>query len=209
MRLGVPTLCCYEALDRLIASAERGSEKPDGYVIIDNGGGYEPKAQNVELIRPGRNLGVAASWNMLLRSGETMVISNDDIEFEQDTFARFVEAIAKSCLALSPAGWDLFAQTSEAVARIGWYDEQFWPAYYEDLDYARRASLAGIEPIVVDAPYKHDRSLTLRTSSEAWVIRRGSVRSHEHFIRKWGGSPGEETYTVPFGGLPCKPTGLR
>lgn len=204
MILGVPTLCCYKSLDRLIESAERGGVKPRHYVIVDNGGGYEPPKSiaNLTLIRPGRNLGVAASWNLMLKRGEPVVIANDDVTFEKDTFARFVEASKQACLAVSTRGWDLFAQTPESIEKIGWYDERFYPAYYEDSDYAWRARLAGIEPLVVDVPYQHDRSLTLRTYSEAWQIKQGSVRSHEYFIRKWGGSPGEEKFTVPFGGTP-------
>jgi len=200
MMLGVPTLCCYDLLDRLIASADRGTVKPSKYLIVDNGGGYETKRDDVYVMRPGRNVGVAASWNMLLDYGETIVISNDDIELAEDTFEQFAMALERTMIAVSPSGWDIFAQRPALAAIVGRYDERFWPGYYEDNDYHYRLKLAGLEPVRVTSAYTHDRSSTLARAEDAEVIRLGAMKSHEYYIRKWGGAPGEERYTLPFDG---------
>ena len=93
MKLGVATLWSYDQLDKLLRSAERGTEPPTGYVIVDNGGFYETsraeaivgrrRGVTVECVTPGSNLGVAASWNRILDlAGDgPIVISNDDMSW--------------------------------------------------------------------------------------------------------------------------------
>jgi GT2 family glycosyltransferase len=207
MILGVPTLCCYAKLDRLIESAKRGSSLPSRYIIIDNGGHFDPVALDAlyfptpwQVVRPGRNIGVAASWNKILAlaGDEPVLISNDDVVFEEGTLRAFEEAVGRSCLAISPHGWDLFAQTRECSEKVGAYDERFTPAYFEDQDYARRAKIAGVTPTVVVTPYQHDRSSTLAQYPEAWKIRAGADRNKRYYVEKWGGEPGRETFNAPF-----------
>src|SRR5262245_19850407 len=102
MRLCIPTLCNHAGVDELVRSAERGTVRPTGYSVIDNGGGY-----TLERLRalvgdrgvpcgvycPSQNLGVAASWNLFLRRhiDEPIVISNDDIGLGPTAFAELIE----------------------------------------------------------------------------------------------------------------------
>ena len=73
--LGVPVLSRYDLLERLLASAEAGTVKPDRYLIVDNGRQLDVRSPGisravergatVSVLSPGRNLGVAASWNAI------------------------------------------------------------------------------------------------------------------------------------------------
>lgn len=45
---------------------------------------------------------------------------------------------------LLPAGYNLFALTPTVIRRLGYFDENYFPAFYEDYDYDMRLEMAGI-----------------------------------------------------------------
>jgi GT2 family glycosyltransferase len=49
------------------------------------------------------------------------------------------------------------------VKRVGLFDEGFFPAYFEDTDYKRRAEQVGVKVVHIDVPMTHDNSSTLRS----------------------------------------------
>ncbi len=82
------------------------------------------------------------------------------------------------------------------------FDTGFAPAYHEDNDYHRRLQLAGFGDRIfsVPVPYFHEGSGTLKSDpalQARWEAK--FQRSQDHYRRKWGGLPGHETLTTPFG----------
>lgn len=216
MLLGVPTLCRSDLLDELIRSAEIGVVKPSGYLIVDNGGGYPASRARevigdsravVSRIRRGRNLGVATSWNLIIEeaAGEPVVIANDDVRLGPMTFDALKFGIESSgYLFVASLGFALFAIRRECVDRIGWFDERFHPAYFEDIDYHRRITLAGVPTCGVAEPDHHGGSSTLRAlePDERRKIDEGFLRNREYYRRKWGDYQGRERFLAPFDGKP-------
>jgi GT2 family glycosyltransferase len=207
--LAVPTIRRYDLLGRLLNSAERGKFKPSRYCIIDNGGKLDAKVslgvlslpENTDVVRPGKNLGVAVSWNLALRSYENVIISNDDIELHEDTIKSFADALEMwpDDLMFHVEGWSLFMQRRALAEKIGYYDENFWPAYFEDSDYLRRMKLAGVGVRQTGGTCRHDRS-----ASFAVLPPYQQAEHHEafdeckvYYIAKWGGMPHSETLTTP------------
>lgn len=133
MKLGVPVLANYEGLARLIDSAERGSLIPSSYIVIDNGGKIFdefPDALDetrIDVVSPIENLGVASSWNLMLEGGEPIIIANDDVILGRVQFEEMAKDLERHPFVGN--GWCLFGQTPECTARVGYYDENFWPAY--------------------------------------------------------------------------------
>ena len=210
--LCVPTLNGYGRIKQLIASARAGTLPPDRIVVIDNGGGLG-ELEGVEVVRPGRNLGVAASWNWFLRNvPDGVIICNDDVILAPDSLeelCRAAEAHPKGLLfctadpSLALHRWSLFLQRGESAAKIGMYDEQFWPAYYEDADYDRRIQLARLGPTLVHGlTFRHDPGRTTAALDPATRLNYQDHYAHnaEYYQRKWGGPRHAETYTAPFGG---------
>lgn len=81
------------------------------------------------------------------------------------------------------------------------FDEGFIPAYHEDNDYHRRLQLAGFGDKIfgVNLPFLHYGSGTLKSVehvANGWGARFAACQ--EYYVKKWGGLPGHETYTVPF-----------
>jgi GT2 family glycosyltransferase len=84
--------------------------------------------------------------------------------------------------------------------QVGSFDENFYPAYFEDNDYHHRIVVAGLRAVVYPrAMFYHYGS---RTQNEACAspIVPGSVfdRNYRYYIKKWGGPPGHEQFRQPF-----------
>ncbi len=213
--LGIPTLNRYADLAALIASAERGTLVPDHYVIVDNGGtldiGTFDGQEKIHVIRPGRNIGVAASWNIMLRdTPDYIVISNDDAILYPDTIERMItfadqhpnEGFLYGHAPTSQNAWSLFLHRAWCFREIGPYDERFWPAYFEDDDMSYRMRLAGVQPrMILDCIYDHIGSATLRAFTDAEMQQHHARFSanQSYYTEKWGGPPQHEQYRHPFG----------
>lgn len=177
------------------------------------------------------NGGVAASWNTGLRKAfaggaYSATLCSASMRFgprptgrEGDVLLDGGEAlidIADFCEANtqwpwgfeSRNGWHLITIGRRLFDEVGEFDENFWPAYYEDNDYIWRARCAGIlEP--VGAP-RHDRKTpwvpTLRYPcvGDGLALKSGVEvdleQLAEYYASKWGGRPGDEQWTHPFNG---------
>jgi len=166
--LGVPVLARPELLYRMVNSIDH----PVGHLlIIDNGGVVGmppddlPNIDKVSVVRLPSNLGVAAAWNLIIKlepHAPYWVISNFDVTFPPGSLARF-EEFQTGGLVLSAAAppWACFALHDETVQHVGLFDEAFYPAYWEDIDYERRVRSAGIPVIQSDIPVHHDNSSTI------------------------------------------------
>lgn len=177
--------------------------------------------ENVCYYPYGVNRGLAKSWNEgLLASqdmgADVMLIANDDTMATRGDLDRIVAAALerRDCYLISGMGLDISKGSREdmllalaainpvALATVGMFDENFFPIYYEDIDYYRRAALSGLEHYVApDTTLKHAGSKTLRVASEV-------AEAHEHnfalnqqwYMAKWGGDKGAEMFDAPFGG---------
>jgi GT2 family glycosyltransferase len=213
LTVAVPTYRRYDLLRQMMDSAEAGSLVPDRYYIVDNGGSLDPAAYGmptakIEVWRPGRNIGVSAAWNHILTTQEEHVaVVCDDVRFHGDTLRLLVEAydaspeISLFHPAVTPSMFSVFMQRRELLERIGGYDENFWPAYFEDNDYVYRMKLAGVSHLAVPGlGYDHVGSGTLKSFSPAEMEEHhGRFQGlQQYYVRKWGGMPGREKYQVPF-----------
>ena len=83
-----------------------------------------------------------------------------------------------------------------AVETIGCFDENFFPAYCEDQDYARRAALAGLsEENCADTAVLHGGSSAIFANQELALQNRiTQSRNIAYYVRKWGGDAGHEEF---------------
>jgi GT2 family glycosyltransferase len=169
----VPVLNRYDLLDRMVSSIDY----PVGHLlIIDNGASTVMEDMAVDVpacvehttyLPMPANLGVAASWNLGIKSfpyAERWFFSSNDVQFEPGALQGLSEARSDE-ITLSGAFpyWQAFALGYEAVKRVGLFDEGFFPAYFEDNDYQRRAEHAEVTIRKVDVPMIHDNSSTIRS----------------------------------------------
>jgi glycosyltransferase involved in cell wall biosynthesis len=144
------------------------------------------------------NVGVAKAWNLGLSADcdWTFVLSMSVIF--PNGFSEVLAELNKASeyMMLTELGWHLAGISRKCVEAIGYFDENFYPAYYEDTDYYRRMCLTELPCNGVQrVPCDHPRT-SIGTHSGAEV---NYEKLGEYYISKWGGGPGEETYTLPFG----------
>lgn len=215
------TLLCvtyrrFDLLERMIDSVKKGSVVPDQILLLSNGGDIEGYVAQRNLASAGvhlvpRNLGrvsVAKAWNLGFKEGgDTTIVTGDDVVFGEHTLENLRDgAVASESRFLYPATnasqmFCVFTAKMALFEKIGWFDEQFFPAYFEDNDFFRRMTLAGEGALAIAEcdPYHHDTSSTLKSfnppeQEEHHVQFRQNQR---RYVVKWGGLPGSEIYDVP------------
>jgi GT2 family glycosyltransferase len=190
------------------------SEQPD---VIDALRSLE-QHDDVRVIYYGRNRGLARSWNdalIFMRALEydTWMIANDDAQFSHGDVLKMAAAArrhpecgfimgagheVRSGLVLDAMGFTLAAINPVALDTIGFFDENFWPIYYEDMDWRRRLDLAGV-PVLkvagVDLLHYGSKSLD---KADMNLHHQRFIANRAYYVSKWGGDVDHEVYVHPF-----------
>lgn len=199
----------HDVLEKAIESVAANKLLPNRVVVIDNGDikPYvpDPKWKDwVHVVRPQQNLGCAGSWNLLhkLIYPLTPIIMNDDCVISPDTLERMM-AYERGQLICAYA-FGCFRMDEEIWQRVGEFDAEFYPAYYEDADYRYRMKLTNtprVEWELTGNGIKHgnDQKNYQQWTGEKlkWFYERLEANK-QRFIQKWGGEADRETFTTPF-----------
>lgn len=147
-----------------------------------------------------RNIGVAAAWNLGRRQVLTaeldyLIITSSAMIYLQG----MVDLIEK--LPTDPAfptttgfGWHCKPIPRQQLLDVGEFDEQFFPAYYEDADFERRSMLAGWNggiPFPVSA-------IDLGSGHGAMRVSINYEELARKWEQKWGGPHGAELFSTPY-----------
>lgn len=113
------------------------------------------------------NLGVSGSWNLGIKAtahAPWWLVANFDVTWPEGSLRRFAETDIGGSLILSGGAppWCAFRLSADVVARVGLFDEQIHPAYYEDDDYMTRCRHHQVPIMFTDIPVHHDNSSTLK-----------------------------------------------
>jgi hypothetical protein len=204
----------YDCLRNLALSLEQSTRRPDVFWVIDHG--YDAvKIQEalrdtfsgdiavVSLPDPGACY--AGNWSFRHVVGEK-IWCGDDVTFEANAIERMVNTPGDFILprrTLNAFACHLLRD--ETFARVGLFDESISPRYlyYEDCDYSYRMGLLGIkETVVEDAVVNHVGSATYKSYTDEQMEdhHRKFIIAKKNYIAKWGGTPHEETFTLPYNG---------
>lgn len=165
------------------------------------------------------NRGLSRSWNDGLaiaqsKQFDVSFIANDDIRASRLDMLKIAQTAVRrpNCGVIQgmgfdeqtqqrqPMAWALAAVNPVVLDTIGYFDENFFPIYYEDTDLARRMALADVRfCTVTDTEIVHIGRTTVRTSSDLKPQQDVTMQANsQYYQRKWGGIPGAEQYTIPF-----------
>jgi GT2 family glycosyltransferase len=203
--LGIPILNRPDMLRELLGSIDY----PIGRVLIIDNGNVVPESEvedaagrGITIVKPGHNLGVAASWNSIIRAtpqAPWWMISNFDLAFAPGDLERLDKHMETQGGIALLGSFSAFGLDREVVKKVGLFDENFHPAYFEDNDFDYRARMAEVPFVSLPAGLTHRISSTLNNSLH--YQRRNSETfpaNREYFQQKWGGQPYREVYTTPF-----------
>jgi GT2 family glycosyltransferase len=199
--LGVPVLNRPDLLYTMLSSTK--GVDIEQIVIVDNGDVVpEITNGNIRVIRPGHNLGVSASWNLILKStpkAPWWMFSNSDIEFAPGDLDRLSHHMETEGGVALLGTFSVFGVTAQALETVGFFDENFAPAYFEDNDYDYRCQLAGISLVGLPTGLRHEISSTLRSSESYHRQNQYTFAcNQDYYRRKWGGNPTNEEFKTPF-----------
>jgi len=153
----VPILNRFDLLERLLNSLDHPVQT---LAIVDNSEGHgdlseklqallrngHPMIEEIKVATPFNNLGVAGSWNLILRSfpeASVVLLANNDVQLSPLALQSALEAIdwQSPCwlpMLPYPDSFSAFLLTAQTWDLVGLFDENFYPGYCEDIDYLER-----------------------------------------------------------------------
>jgi GT2 family glycosyltransferase len=165
------------------------------------------------------NVGLSAAWSI----GRThALVVNNDIELRADAYrlllahgGPFVTCVSvdsadrmgvvndREAVDFAPRphpDFSAFMIHREVTDKVGWFNEDYYPAYCEDAEYHVRMHRAGVEAVCVDVPFLHHGAATVKNSDPAEKIRiqRGADVNRERFRQIYGCLPGSSEYYALF-----------
>jgi GT2 family glycosyltransferase len=226
-------------LKRLIASVDY---PVDNFVIINNNGRGQLTDEldilsktphryinKIHVVTMPSNIGVASAWNLIIKSfihAPYWIIVNDDVAFCDGLLKEFYTAAKQNTdVGIIHAyegdpgfgSWDLFLIRDFTITQYGLFDENFYPAYSEDIDYLLRLRNHNIQRIMnLTTNYYHGDGLTgeyvthgsQTTKSENLSDKIQGVRTlnEEYLKEKWGNDWRWNPNTLPFDTAPITHT---
>ena len=166
----VPVLNRYDLLQRMLSSIDYPIRH---LFIIDNGEGPSEILEIPDWVREvtyspmPNNLGVAASWNLGIKSlphSNRWFFSSSDMYYEKGALEKLSSALTTELtLCDVPPYFQTFVIGEEVIDRIGLFDEMLDPAYFEENDLLRRLGKEGIPVRKISIPIGHDNSSTINS----------------------------------------------
>lgn len=199
----IPTINRYDLLSEAL------NVYPELYpgvsiIILDSGNQGIPHSENYRVIRSETRMGVAASWNLLVREAisagyTSFLILNDDIVLKSG------EALITALITLHgdyvflrsrPAfNWSAFILSKNIFENVGDFDENFQKCFFEDNDYEYRMKLKKIPIVYCDSLCAEVYRNSMTTQREPLLG--DYIANQEYYISKWGGIPGSEIFLTP------------
>ena len=202
--IGIPTL---NRLDLLLPSLKLYlKDFPNtSIIVLDNGKqNIDSKIQhpNLLVVETEKNIGVAASWNVLCdliyKNHDYALILNDDVYLGllEPMVDNFIKSNRKDFYVASQ-DWCAFILPKNTFNDVGKFDENFFPAYFEDNDYHYRIGLMqkSFHKTPILNPIIYRSSCTISRDSK---LNNKFLDLKQFYITKWGGEPTKEKFKKPF-----------
>jgi GT2 family glycosyltransferase len=173
--------------------------------ICDNGKqDIITREENFMIYRPEQNLNVSGSWNMLMDYSEKIgathvLILNDDVYLGRNEHE--IKLLIKQNIEIpfmnSLMNWCSFILSVEGYKKIGEFNQEYFPNYYNDNDYCYRMRLLNIERLNTSFlnPVVYRNSMTIAKDPS---LNNRFMEYRQNYINMWGGLPNEEKFTTKF-----------
>lgn len=125
---------------------------------------------------------------------------------DENELSREFSPVTPAAEHCSEVFFSCFLVDHRLFTQVGEFDEQFRPAYYEDVDMAYRMKIRGeVGASCPRARYFHYELGSMKGDALVGIDSASQIRllvgeNDIRYERKWGGRPGRETLTTPYGG---------
>jgi len=204
--VGIPTINRADLLNEALKKYAKCWPTLKVY-ILDNGN-QDIKTQNENQIvfQSEENIGVAASWNFLAEKAFAdgylrVLVLNDDIELDRDEkeIHLALNKYSDHEIIIQQGTWCSFMLPKVVYDLIGPFDEDFFPAYFEDNDYeyrVKRNKYTDIKKEPILNPTLYRNSMTIKKDRK---LNANFANNRSRYITKWGGEPEKEKFKTAFG----------
>jgi len=163
-----------------------------------------------------KSIGVAGAWNILMETAfkqyDYVLMLNDDVylhtyEWTINSTIFMMETSGNDMfLCENKFDWSSFLISKKCFETVGCFDETFYPAYLEDMDYLYRMRLLRQQgkikfdyiPSLNPTIFRRSSTL-LKGGAIAEEINEAQVKNKNYYLQKWGGPVGAEIFKTEFG----------
>ena len=210
----IATLTPQPYFDRCVQSVFNQTPVPADLLLIQQSEAVRAQVDqwqdHATIYRPGRNIGLSKAMNYGLRwafdrgYSEALLMNDDMVLTDPRTLTLLLDIIKvapRQLRWIKNRGYSAIVVTRAITEEIGWFDEDIAFAYFEDNDHHRRVILAGIPWDDVQIDSEHMGSGSIKSDSRLNQLNGITFPINQQwYLAKWGGGPGQETYTVPWNG---------
>lgn len=204
LQIIIPTINRADLLYELLESLKQQEVEFNELLIIDNGHQNIDKNKcpvNTTIINNAKNYGVAKSWNQAINyfnknNYDWLLFLNDDIDIFSNQILGIkndLEIYKDKYLIIGPYFWSVFAISRACIQALNneYFDEQFFPAYFEDDDFYHRIKILFGLNLIKDkigsmAPRIGRNSMTIEKEP---ILNKDFGLNMKRYIQKWGGPP--------------------
>jgi GT2 family glycosyltransferase len=201
----IPTINRKDLLDEALEEYAKCYPTIDKFIVDNGKQNIKCLDDNTWIFEQETNLGVAGSWNYLIKKAiekgyEYFLILNDDVILKKDKewLEKIINRGNPHDFVLCRPFYNLssFILNKTIYDKVGDFDEGFVGSYFEDNDYMYRMRLAG-------CTIRYDDDLNPDIYRNSMTIQKDPllgnyINNREYFIKKWGGLPTEELFKIPF-----------
>jgi len=204
--VGIPTINRADLLNEALVKYAKCWPTMKVFILDNGNQKIVTQSPNQKVFTSNINMGVAASWNFLAEKAFSegyfrILMLNDDIELDRDEkeIRAKLDKYPDHTLVVQDGTWCSFMLPKVVYDLVGPFDEDFYPAYFEDNDYAYRVKLNShteMETHTILNPTLYRNSMTIKKDP---TLNKKFQDNEKRFIAKWGGKPSKETFKKPYG----------
>jgi GT2 family glycosyltransferase len=202
--IGIPTLNRADLLNEALIQYFEDFQDTEIFIVDNGNQSIITREEKFAIYRPTENLGVAKSWNHIMDYADKVeathvLMMNDDIYLgKKEHEIKFVlKNNQDTDFINSFHNWCCYILKVDMWKIAGKFDEEFFPAYFEDnsFDYkmnlvnAKKSWTSFLNPII------YRNSMTIAKDP---TINNRFGQNKQMYIDMWGGIPYEEKYVTKF-----------
>lgn len=186
----IPVLNRFDLLEKALVSIDY---PVDNILIIDNSNSY--KNDKVNVLNMPSNMGVAGSWNLGIKCyphSPYWVFMGSDVEWLPNTLQKISVLSSPERFLITNYGFNAFSLGASFVKDVGLFDENYYPAYYEDEDYENRARYMGLGHRILypDIPVKiYDSCTTAKSGGYLDKKNKTDISNKNYYDSKFAKNP--------------------
>jgi len=202
--IGIPTLNRADLLNEALEKYFEDFQNTEIFIVDNGNQSIITREEKFAIYRPTENLGVAKSWNHIMDYADKVqathvLMLNDDIYLgrTEHEIGMVLRNSVDADFINSFCNWSCFILTIDMWKKAGKFDEEFFPAYFEDNSFDYKMSLVNAKKSWTSFldPVMYRNSMTI--AKDPSINNRFDINK-QMYIDMWGGLPTEEKYLTKF-----------